>query len=69
MGLAIKLAESGNLPDAIVRKGIKQLINERLVEINANDCEKAMASMSTFIANMNMSAIAPVPVPRSRIVC
>ena len=61
MGLAIKLAESGNLPDAIVRKGIKQLINERLVEINANDCEKAMASMSTFIANMNISAIAPVP--------
>ena len=38
MGLAIKLAESGNLPDAIVRKGIKQLINERLIEISANDC-------------------------------
>ena len=61
MGLAIKLAESGNLPDAIVRKGIKQLINERLVEISANDCEKAMTSMSTFIANMNLSEIAPVP--------
>ena len=61
MGLAIKLAESGNLPDAIVRKGIRQLINERLVEINANNCEAAMASMSAFIAGMRDSEIAPLP--------
>ena len=61
MGLAIKLAESGNLPDSIVRQGIRQLVKQRLVEISANNCEVGMAHLSTFIANMNTAAIAPVP--------
>ena len=61
MSLAIKLAESGVLPDAIIRKGIRQLTEKRLLEINANDCEKGMAQLTDFIAHMNASEIAPVP--------
>ncbi|HSF71158.1 MAG TPA: SAM-dependent methyltransferase, partial [Methylotenera sp.] len=61
MGLAIKLAESGSLPDSIVRQGIRQLVKQRLVEISANNCEFGMAQMTQFIATMNSSAIAPLP--------
>ncbi|MES2637250.1 MAG: class I SAM-dependent methyltransferase, partial [Pseudomonadota bacterium] len=61
MGLAIKLAESGNLPDSIVRQGIKQLVKQRLAEISANNCETGMAQLTQFIAAMNQSEIAPVP--------
>ena len=61
MGLAIKLAESGNLPDSIVRQGIRQLVKQRLVEISANNCEIGMANLTEFVAAMNASAIAPVP--------
>ena len=61
MGLAIKLAESGTLPDSIVRQGIRQLVKQRLAEISANDCETGMAHLGQFIADMNASEIAPVP--------
>lgn len=61
MGLAIKLAESGSLPDSIVRQGIRQLVKQRLVEISANNSEIGMAQMTQFIASMNSAAIAPLP--------
>lgn len=61
MGLAIKLAESGSLPDSVVRQGIRQLVRQRLSEISADNCEVGMANLTAFIANMNASAIAPVP--------
>jgi cyclopropane-fatty-acyl-phospholipid synthase len=61
MGLAIKLAESGSLPDSIVRQGIRQLVKQRLVEISANNSEIGMAQMTQFIAAMNGAAIAPLP--------
>ena len=61
MGLAIKLAESGSLPDSIVRQGIRQLLKQRLTEISANNCEAGMAQMTQFIAAMNRAEIAPVP--------
>ncbi len=61
MGLAIKLAESGSLPDSIVRQGIRQLVKQRLVEISANNSEIGMAHMTQFIADMNAAVIAPVP--------
>ncbi len=61
MGLAIKLAESGNLPDSIVRQGIRQLVKQRLVEISASNCEIGMANLTEFVADMNAAAIAPVP--------
>jgi cyclopropane-fatty-acyl-phospholipid synthase len=62
MSLAIKLAESGKLPDALVRKGIRQLTEKRLKEIYAYDCEVTMAHLMQFIAQMNASPqIAPLP--------
>ena len=62
MSLAIKLAESGKLPDALVRKGIRQLTEKRLKEIYAYDCEATMARLMQFIAQMNASQqIAPLP--------
>ena len=61
MSLAIQLAEAGKLPDVLVRKGIRQLVATRLADINANDCETGMASLSTFVTNMRGAAIAPVP--------
>jgi cyclopropane-fatty-acyl-phospholipid synthase len=59
--LAIKLAEAGKLPDALVRQGIRDLVKKRLIEINANDCEAGMAKLTQFIANMNQAKIAEVP--------
>ena len=62
MSLAIKLAEAGKLPDALVRKGIRQLTEKRLKEINADNCEVSMAHLMQFIAKMNFSEqIAPLP--------
>ncbi|HSI24629.1 MAG TPA: cyclopropane-fatty-acyl-phospholipid synthase family protein [Methylotenera sp.] len=61
MSLAIKLAESGNLPDSIVRQGIRQLVKQRLKEISADNCETGMARLSEFVAGMNNSPIAPLP--------
>ena len=61
MSLAIKLAESGKLPDALIRKGIRQLTEKRLIEISANDCEYGAKKLTEFIAHMNASGIAPLP--------
>lgn len=61
MGLAIKLAESGSLPDSVVRQGIKQLVKKRLEEISAGNCEVSAKSMFDFVTQMNASPIAPVP--------
>ncbi len=61
MSLAIQLAESGKLPDVLVRKGIRQLCEKRLQEIVANDCESGMAKLTHFLASMNTADIAPLP--------
>ena len=59
MSFAIQLAESGNLPDILVRKGIRKLVEKRLDEISANNCEQGAKSLIEFIAHMNASGIAP----------
>ena len=41
MSLAIQLAEAGKLPDVLVRKGIRQLVDKRLQEIKADNCDQA----------------------------
>ncbi len=61
MSLAIQLAEAGKLPDVLVRKGIRQLVDKRLQEIKADNCETGMADLTTFIAAMNAANIAQVP--------
>lgn len=57
----IHLADDGFLPDVVVRKGIKRLVETRLSEIRANDCEESQHLMMQFIAMMKQSSIAPLP--------
>ena len=61
MSLAIQLAEAGKLPDVLVRKGIRQLVDKRLQEIKADNCETGMADLTAFIKAMNAANIAQVP--------
>lgn len=57
----IQLADQGYLPDAVVRKGIKKLVETRLSEIHAQDCEVGQKNMMQFIADMKEAGIAPLP--------
>lgn len=57
----IQLADQGYLPDAVVRKGIRKLVETRLSEINALDCEVGQKNMMQFIAEMKKASIAPLP--------
>lgn len=62
MRLAIRLAESGKLPDSLVRNGIRQLTAQRLKQIDVDNCELSMAHLTAFVAEMNASMqIAPLP--------
>jgi cyclopropane-fatty-acyl-phospholipid synthase len=58
---AIKFAERGLLPDALVRAGIRNLTKTRLEEISADNCEAGMAHLTRFIVAMNCAKIAEVP--------
>ncbi len=60
-GRAIGWAESGKLPDALVRAGIRRLCRERLADIQAGDVEASAAAKNRFVAAMNAAEIAPVP--------
>ena len=61
MKLALKLAESGLLPDFILRAGIRHLSEVRLKEITANSCQIGATNETAFISAMNKSDVAPVP--------
>ena len=58
---SLNFAEKGMLPDSFIRAGIRKLVNTRLDEISASDCETGMANITQFIQNMNKSEIAPMP--------
>ena len=58
---SLNFAEKGLLPAPLIRAGIRKLVNTRLDEISAGDCETGMANMTQFIQNMNKAEIAPVP--------
>ena len=55
------LAEKGLLPDSIIRTGIRNLVEKRLQEIKANNCEASMSSLTNFVKAMDMAKIAEVP--------
>jgi cyclopropane-fatty-acyl-phospholipid synthase len=56
--LGISLAERGLVPDAIVRLGIRALLRERLRELEAASCERAMEQHQAFLAQAKISPIA-----------
>jgi cyclopropane-fatty-acyl-phospholipid synthase len=59
--LAINWVEQGLVPDAVIRKGIRRLCEQRLREIVVGDCETASQLTERFIRAMDAAEIAPVP--------
>ncbi len=58
---ALSWSEAGMVPDAIVRKGIRRLLEQKLRLIRAGDPEFAALATREFITRMNESPIALVP--------
>ncbi|MCW9046522.1 MAG: cyclopropane-fatty-acyl-phospholipid synthase family protein [Gammaproteobacteria bacterium] len=57
----INWVEQGYVPDTIVRKGIRRLLKQRLLEINADDAEVSTQYKYLFIEAMKQSPIALSP--------
>jgi len=59
---AIEWTELGSfVPDPVIRVGIRRLLKQRLIEIEADDCERAAAIEADFVRMMDRSEVAPVP--------
>lgn len=56
----VNWTELGFVPDVVIRAGIRRLLEQRLVEINADDCERAADVAERFIAMMDRAPIAPL---------
>lgn len=54
-------SEQGLLPDKVIRLGIRRLLDERLNEIQHDDCEAMSDSQHAFVQKMKESPIALVP--------
>ena len=61
MSRALSWVEQGFVPDAVVRRGIRRLCEERLREIDAADAQASAARTEAFIAAMDLAPIALVP--------
>ncbi|MEC5388070.1 cyclopropane-fatty-acyl-phospholipid synthase family protein [Uliginosibacterium sp. H3] len=59
--LGMKWVEQGVLPDAVVRAGIRQLLRERLAEIQAQDVHAGADLAASFIAGMRDAPAALLP--------
>jgi len=58
---AVSWTESGVVPDAVIRAGIRRLLESKRKEIHSGDVEYAADTMNRFVAMMNESPIALVP--------
>lgn len=56
--LAHQLTEKGLVPDSLIRKGIRALLKQRLMEISAGDAEAMAEHEQHFINMMNGSPVA-----------
>lgn len=56
-----KLAEQGRLPDWVIRRGIRHLCGQRLLQADRLNCEVNQASIERFLEMMRSSPIALVP--------
>lgn len=61
MRVATGWIEQGFVPDGVIRRGIRRLCEQRLVDISTRDCELAAAATEDFVRSMDAAAIAPVP--------
>lgn len=58
---ATDLAESGLIPDSVIRHGIRRLVEERRRQISFNGSEQSAVDMDGFVTMMDQSDIALVP--------
>ena len=58
---AISWTESGLVPDSVIRRGIRRLLENKLSEIRAEDVEAASQTTNAFVRMMDASPIALVP--------
>lgn len=58
---AVSWTESGLVPDAVVRAGIRRLLESKRREIHSGDVGYAATASNRFVAMMNASPIALVP--------
>ena len=58
---AIDWVEQGHIPDAVVRRGIRRLCEQRLGELGAADCMAAGELGEAFVAAMATAPTAPLP--------
>lgn len=56
--LAHELTEKGLIPDAIIRRGIRSLLKQRLQEVNADNTELLATQEQAFVDMMKQSPIA-----------
>jgi cyclopropane-fatty-acyl-phospholipid synthase len=59
--LALNCVERGFVPDALVRTGIRRLLDARRAEIRADDPAAAAEREESFLAAMRRAPVAPVP--------
>lgn len=58
---AIEWTESGLIPDAVIRRGIRSMLQKRLDGIEADDIERAAELERAFVTMMDQSPVALVP--------
>lgn len=58
---AIEWTEAGLIPDAVIRRGIRKMLEKRLEAIGAADAQRSAAAEQAFVAMMDRSPIALVP--------
>ena len=57
----LRLAESGRIPDALLRFVVRFLLRRRLAAAAADDVQAAGDDLNQFVAAMREAAIAPMP--------
>ncbi len=57
----ISFAEKGKLPDTLIRVGIRNLLKQRLAELESPGVEAAAESFAAFLRETSMGPIACVP--------
>jgi cyclopropane-fatty-acyl-phospholipid synthase len=58
---AINWTESGLIPDAVIRTGIRRLLERKAAEIRSGEVDYAARKLNDFVAMMNSSPIALAP--------
>jgi cyclopropane-fatty-acyl-phospholipid synthase len=59
--LAHELSENGLVPDRLIRHGIKKLLRQRLIDVNADDIEVVARDQAELIRHMRQARIAELP--------